>query len=175
MNANANARGCHNDRNALHRLTEAWGTRAAVSLYLDRCQVDTPDNIVSKVWRLFMSGDRHVLAKLSISARGMVGSRRSSTICNTAATRSTQGDLLREPCQSEQPCFTNAPFLRPLMTPTSVSAIRLMSEIKIYQRAGGSKSLTRCLRELEFVSPAQQTPGNTSSFLAWQVPNAMGL
>ena len=49
---NANARGCHNDRNALHRLTEAWGTRAAVSLYLDRCQVDTPDNIVSKVWEI---------------------------------------------------------------------------------------------------------------------------
>lgn len=49
---NINARGSHNDQNALHRLTEGWGTRAAVSLYLDRCQVDTPGDIVSKVWEL---------------------------------------------------------------------------------------------------------------------------
>lgn len=35
----------------LHRLTEDWGTRASVTLYLDRCQVDTPQNVVAEVWR----------------------------------------------------------------------------------------------------------------------------
>ena len=39
-------------RNTLHRLTQGWGSRAAVSLYLDRCQVDTPPDTVSKVWDL---------------------------------------------------------------------------------------------------------------------------
>jgi hypothetical protein len=38
--------------NVVHRLTQDWGSRAAVSLYLERCQVDTPDEIVSKVWEL---------------------------------------------------------------------------------------------------------------------------
>ena len=28
---------------SLHRLTEGWGSWDAVNLYLDRCQVDTPD------------------------------------------------------------------------------------------------------------------------------------
>lgn len=35
---------------SLHRLTEDWGTRESVELYLDRCQVDTPSKIVSAVW-----------------------------------------------------------------------------------------------------------------------------
>ncbi|WP_144023055.1 Eco57I restriction-modification methylase domain-containing protein [Burkholderia sp. AU15512] len=35
---------------SLHRLTEDWGTRESVELYLDRCQVDTPARIVSAVW-----------------------------------------------------------------------------------------------------------------------------
>ncbi|MDJ1167506.1 hypothetical protein QHI69_36900 [Burkholderia gladioli pv. gladioli] len=35
---------------SLHRLTEDWGTRESVELYLDRCQVDTPGKIVSSVW-----------------------------------------------------------------------------------------------------------------------------
>ncbi len=39
------------DQRTLHQLTEAWGTRAAVSLYLERCQVDTPDHIVGQVWQ----------------------------------------------------------------------------------------------------------------------------
>lgn len=49
---NANSRFYPNDQNVLHRLTQAWGTRAEVSLYLDRCQVDTPDSLVSKVWEM---------------------------------------------------------------------------------------------------------------------------
>ena len=46
------ARVHESSQNVLHRLTRDWGSRAAVSLYLDRCQVDTPDQIVSKVWEL---------------------------------------------------------------------------------------------------------------------------
>jgi predicted RNA methylase len=34
----------------LDRLTQDWGTRASVTLYLDRCQVDTPKELVSNVW-----------------------------------------------------------------------------------------------------------------------------
>lgn len=37
---------------ALDELTDSWGTRDAVSLYLDRCQIDTPRDLVSKVWDL---------------------------------------------------------------------------------------------------------------------------
>lgn len=35
----------------LERLTKAWGSRDAVNLYLDRCQVDTPTDIVAQVWK----------------------------------------------------------------------------------------------------------------------------
>jgi hypothetical protein len=34
----------------LDRLTQDWGSRASVTLYLDRCQVDTPSELVSNVW-----------------------------------------------------------------------------------------------------------------------------
>ena len=36
---------------ALAFLTQSWGTRASVSLYLDRCQVDTPHEVVEEVWK----------------------------------------------------------------------------------------------------------------------------
>lgn len=48
---NVNVRHAQIDKNTFHRLTEAWGSRAAVSLYLDRCQVDTPVATVAKVWQ----------------------------------------------------------------------------------------------------------------------------
>lgn len=35
----------------LDRLTSEWGTRDSVSLYLQRCQVSTPDAVVSATWR----------------------------------------------------------------------------------------------------------------------------
>ena len=35
----------------LNQLTEHWGSRASVNLYLDRCQVDTPTDLVGSVWR----------------------------------------------------------------------------------------------------------------------------
>jgi hypothetical protein len=35
----------------LRELTEQWGSYEAVSLYLDRCQVDTPPAVVEAVWR----------------------------------------------------------------------------------------------------------------------------
>lgn len=39
-------------RDLLARLdpTHEWGSKAEVSLYLDRCQVDTPEQVVKKVW-----------------------------------------------------------------------------------------------------------------------------
>jgi hypothetical protein len=36
---------------ALAFLTQGWGTPASVSLYLDRCQVDTPPEVVQEVWK----------------------------------------------------------------------------------------------------------------------------
>ena len=38
-------------RDSLHGLTKEWGTREEVTLYLDRCQVDTPVGVVEAVWR----------------------------------------------------------------------------------------------------------------------------
>jgi len=35
----------------LRELTRGWGARKKVSLYLDRCQVDTPANLVSATWK----------------------------------------------------------------------------------------------------------------------------
>lgn len=35
---------------ALNALTKDWGTRQSVTLYLDRCQVDTPHPVVEAVW-----------------------------------------------------------------------------------------------------------------------------
>jgi hypothetical protein len=34
----------------LHQLTKTWGSRAAVTLYLDRCQIDTPADVIARVW-----------------------------------------------------------------------------------------------------------------------------
>lgn len=36
---------------SLQKLTETWGSNASVALYLDRCQVDTPQRVVDEVWR----------------------------------------------------------------------------------------------------------------------------
>jgi hypothetical protein len=38
-------------------LTRDWGSREAVTLYLDRCQVDTPQSLVSRVWQ-FVAASR---------------------------------------------------------------------------------------------------------------------
>lgn len=38
------------DNGGIHRLTKSWGSRASVTLYLDRCQVDTPESLVARVW-----------------------------------------------------------------------------------------------------------------------------
>ena len=37
-------------RHALGKLTQNWGTDEAVSLYLERCQIDTPESLVENVW-----------------------------------------------------------------------------------------------------------------------------
>ncbi len=39
------------DRGRLDLLTETWGNRDSVSLYLKRCQVETPDELVEATWR----------------------------------------------------------------------------------------------------------------------------
>ena len=42
----------HRARNShLRTLTQEWGPYAAVALYLDRCQVHTPPEIVAEVWQ----------------------------------------------------------------------------------------------------------------------------
>jgi hypothetical protein len=45
---------------ALRELTQEWGPYAAVTLYLDRCQVDTPVGVVSAVWRHVAERRDHV-------------------------------------------------------------------------------------------------------------------
>ncbi len=50
LSMNLSATGLQFDQTILHQLTAGWGSRDAVSLYLDRCQVDTPDELVRKVW-----------------------------------------------------------------------------------------------------------------------------
>jgi tRNA1(Val) A37 N6-methylase TrmN6 len=51
------------ERANLRDLTQNWGSRRAVALYLDRCQVDTPDAVVSAVWKHFIER-RHLVAKV---------------------------------------------------------------------------------------------------------------
>ena len=43
--------------------THDWGSEAEVSLYLDRCQVDTPEDVVKRVWRE-LSARRTALPKV---------------------------------------------------------------------------------------------------------------
>jgi len=45
---------------ALRQLTEEWGSYEAVTLYLDRCQVDTPYDVVSALWRHIAERRDHV-------------------------------------------------------------------------------------------------------------------
>ena len=40
-----------NRHRTLDQLTKGWGSRDSVSLYLDRCQVETPDRLVESTWR----------------------------------------------------------------------------------------------------------------------------
>src|SRR4051812_38116620 len=44
-------------------LTNDWGSRESVELYLDRCQVDTPDSVVRLVWKL-VHGRRDKIRKV---------------------------------------------------------------------------------------------------------------
>ena len=52
----------------LRALTQEWGTHAAVDLYLDRCQVDTPDWVVQAVWRLAHERRRRVSTVIDFGA-----------------------------------------------------------------------------------------------------------
>ena len=45
-------------------LTEAWGSDTAVALYLNRCQVNTPPEVVSAVWERVKERRRSQLAKV---------------------------------------------------------------------------------------------------------------
>lgn len=47
----------------LDRLTASWGTPDAVSLYLERCQIATPDSLVQAVWR-HVHQSRHTVHKV---------------------------------------------------------------------------------------------------------------
>jgi hypothetical protein len=43
-------RGQRGAEEAVHNLTSDWGSRKSVALYLDRCQVDTPNDVVRLLW-----------------------------------------------------------------------------------------------------------------------------
>ena len=47
---------------------ERWGTAASVDLYLDRCQVATPEALVSKVWNLVHTRGRSIGTVLDFGA-----------------------------------------------------------------------------------------------------------
>jgi hypothetical protein len=49
-------------------LTRDWGTQRAVSLYLDRCQVDTPSPLVQRVWALIRQRRRRPGLVLDLGA-----------------------------------------------------------------------------------------------------------
>ncbi len=52
----------------LRELTEKWGPYEAVTLYLDRCQVDTPADVVAAVWRHIAERRKHVLKVVDFGA-----------------------------------------------------------------------------------------------------------
>ena len=52
-----------NPQKHLRSLTEGWGPSQAVALYLDRCQIDTPTDIVGAVWSQ-VHRRRHEIAKV---------------------------------------------------------------------------------------------------------------
>jgi hypothetical protein len=52
----------------LRELTEEWGPYEEVTLYLDRCQVDTPHEVVSAVWRHIAERRTHVTKVVDFGA-----------------------------------------------------------------------------------------------------------
>jgi hypothetical protein len=52
----------------LRELTQEWGSVEAVTLYLDRCQVDTPDDVVAAVWRHVAERRQHLLKVVDFGA-----------------------------------------------------------------------------------------------------------
>jgi hypothetical protein len=52
----------------LRELTEGWGPYETVALYLDRCQVDTPHDVVSAVWRHIGERRTHVAKVVDFGA-----------------------------------------------------------------------------------------------------------
>ena len=52
----------------LRELTQEWGPYEAVTLYLDRCQVDTPTDVVSAVWRHIAERRRRVMKVVDFGA-----------------------------------------------------------------------------------------------------------
>ena len=60
----------------LRQLTEEWGPYEAVTLYLDRCQVDTPPDVVAAVWRHIGERRRRVVKVVDFGA----GDGRFSTV-----------------------------------------------------------------------------------------------
>ena len=55
-------------RTKLRPLTQDWGPSEAVALYLDRCQIDTPTEIVAKVWAHVLTRRRTVGRVLDFGA-----------------------------------------------------------------------------------------------------------
>ncbi len=59
----ARARGGRGTGSRLGDLTRDWGTSAAISLYLERCQVATPERLVEAAWR-HVTDARSVIGKV---------------------------------------------------------------------------------------------------------------
>ena len=52
----------------LRRLTEKWGSKKKISLYLNSCQVDTPPEIVSSVWNHVREIRSHIVKVVDFGA-----------------------------------------------------------------------------------------------------------
>jgi hypothetical protein len=57
-----------NRSSILRGLTQEWGSDEAVSLYLDRCQVDTPKDVVEAVWTHIAERRGHVVKVVDFGA-----------------------------------------------------------------------------------------------------------
>ena len=111
----------------LRELTRGWGARRKVSLYLDRCQVDTPSALVDATWKHvrqlranldlvvdFGAGDgrfAHGGPYSRYVGYEIDGSRSASGFLPTNATIRTQC-AFSQPLQNADLCIGNPPFVR---------------------------------------------------------------
>ncbi len=144
-----------------------------VSAYLDRCQVDTPDAWVERVWELIASKRAHVGKVVEFGAGdgrfACFGSFDTYIGYKVDKARSGQRSLPRH-----AKLVQIARSRRPWMTRTFASATLLMSVIRTCQMVGVKRSRRRSRLAWACRSPAWPMRGNTSSFRRWRAHEAMG-